>query len=67
MHTGRGALLDSTGLLSIARWDDRVDLVHTGTPDASSELLRPDGHIAWIGEQQSELDEQLERWFGPAS
>jgi hypothetical protein len=28
-------------------------------------LLRPDGHIAWIGASQPELDAALARWFGP--
>ncbi len=27
-------------------------------------LLRPDGHVAWVGENQPELLSQLPRWFG---
>ncbi|WP_347813455.1 hypothetical protein, partial [Actinomadura sp. KC216] len=27
-------------------------------------LLRPDGHIAWIGDDQRDLDAHLTRWFG---
>jgi hypothetical protein len=31
-------------------------------------LLRPDGHVAWIGDDQQDLDHHLSRWFGqPAS
>ena len=27
-------------------------------------LLRPDGHVAWIGDEQQDLDDHLSRWFG---
>jgi hypothetical protein len=27
-------------------------------------LLRPDGHVAWIGDDQQDLDDHLSRWFG---
>jgi hypothetical protein len=27
-------------------------------------LLRPDGHVAWIGDAQHDLDDHLARWFG---
>jgi hypothetical protein len=27
-------------------------------------LLRPDGHVAWAGDDQQELLSQLSRWFG---
>ena len=27
-------------------------------------LLRPDGHVAWVGEGQRELLSQLPTWFG---
>jgi rifampicin monooxygenase len=66
MHRGRGLLLDQTGRLSIDDWADRVDSV----VDASKELgvpavlLRPDGHMAWAGEDQAGLDKHLPRWFG---
>ncbi|MCS3763428.1 hypothetical protein GGE24_005434 [Bradyrhizobium centrosematis] len=30
-------------------------------------LVRPDGHVAWVGdESQHGLEEALMRWFGPA-
>jgi 2-polyprenyl-6-methoxyphenol hydroxylase-like FAD-dependent oxidoreductase len=66
MHRGRGLLLDQTGRLSVAGWADRVDHV----VDVSEELnvpallLRPDGHVAWVGEEQADLLNQLPRWFG---
>jgi hypothetical protein len=31
---------------------------------APAALLRPDGHVAWLGESQESLDEALARWFG---
>jgi rifampicin monooxygenase len=31
-------------------------------------LLRPDGHVAWVGDDQGDLNGRLPRWFGaPAS
>ena len=63
MHAGRGLLLDPTGRLSIAGWDDRVDTVEGGIGDEAV-LLRPDGHVAWVGEDQTSLGERLARWFG---
>ncbi len=29
-------------------------------------LLRPDGHVAWVGDDQQGLHGQLSRWFGAA-
>ncbi|HEY5978032.1 MAG TPA: FAD-dependent monooxygenase [Microlunatus sp.] len=52
-HTraGRGLLLDPTGDLSIDGWTDRVDHVIDVSDqlDAPAVLLRPDGHVAWVG------------------
>ena len=66
MHRGRGLLLDQTGRLSVAGWSDRVDHVVdvSGELDVPAALLRPDGHVAWVGEDQTELFSQLPRWFG---
>ncbi|WP_225730677.1 MULTISPECIES: rifampin monooxygenase [unclassified Nocardia] len=66
MRDGRGLLLDRTGLLSVAGWADRVDHVVDSTEelDVPAVLLRPDGHIAWVGDDQPELFERLSRWFG---
>ena len=27
-------------------------------------LLRPDGHVAWVGEDQTDLLSQMPNWFG---
>ncbi len=69
MHGGRGLLLDQTGLLSLEGWADRVDQVVDGSEelDAPAVLLRPDGHVAWIGDDQAGLLTQVERWFGSPS
>ena len=66
LHDGRGMLLDQTGRLSVDGWRTRVDHITTGLEALASPavLLRPDGHIAWVGEQQPSLDAQLARWFG---
>ncbi|MFG2089501.1 MULTISPECIES: rifampin monooxygenase [unclassified Spirillospora] len=69
MRTGRGLLLDQTGGLSVAGWADRVDHVaDVGEGlDAPAVLLRPDGHVAWAGEDQQDLLGGLSRWFGAAT
>ncbi|MBV9163893.1 MAG: rifampin monooxygenase [Pseudonocardiales bacterium] len=66
MHGGRGLLLDQTGRLSVAGWADRVDHVveFSEELDVPAVLLRPDGHVAWVGDDQQELLSQLPRWFG---
>ncbi|MFJ1868321.1 rifampin monooxygenase [Streptomyces sp. NPDC088097] len=69
MRTGRGLLLDRTGTLSARGWEDRVDhLVDAAAElDAPAVLLRPDGHVAWAGEDRRELLAALPRWFGAPS
>ncbi|WP_405530193.1 rifampin monooxygenase [Streptomyces canus] len=66
LHRGRGLLLDRTERLTVGGWADRVD--HLADPtaalDAPCVLLRPDGHVAWIGDAQQDLDDHLSRWFG---
>ncbi|MFB9516767.1 rifampin monooxygenase [Streptomyces purpureus] len=66
MHGARGLLLDRTGRLSAAGWADRVD--HIVDPaeelDVPAVLLRPDGHVAWVGDDQQELLDRLRQWFG---
>ena len=66
MHGGRGLLLDQTGRLSVAGWEDRVDHVVDVSEelDVPAVLLRPDGHVAWVGEDQQDLLGRLPRWFG---
>ncbi|MFI5589182.1 rifampin monooxygenase [Amycolatopsis sp. NPDC051758] len=66
LHRGRGLLLDRTERLTTGGWSDRVD--HLADPTADLDvpglLLRPDGHVAWIGDDQQDLDDHLARWFG---
>ncbi|HEX5204338.1 MAG TPA: FAD-dependent monooxygenase [Actinoplanes sp.] len=66
LHRGRGLLLDRTERLTVGGWADRVD--HLADPTAALDvpavLLRPDGHVAWVGDNQRDLDDRLARWFG---
>jgi hypothetical protein len=66
LHRGRGLVLDRTERLTVGGWSDRVDHLpdHTAALDAPGVLLRPDGHVAWIGDDQRDLDDHLSRWFG---
>src|SRR5690606_26081477 len=66
MHGGRGLLLDTTGGLTVSGWADRVDhVVDAGDGlDVPALLLRPDGHVVWVGERQDALEECVRRWFG---
>jgi hypothetical protein len=68
MHGGRGLLLDQTGRLSVVGWAERVDHVVDVSEelDVPAALLRPDGHVAWVGDDQQDLLSQLPRWFGAA-
>src|SRR5690606_29722224 len=65
MRGGRGLLLDRVAGLSVAGWADRVDHVvdPTAVLEAPCVLLRPDGHVAFAGDDQQDLDAQLSRWF----
>ncbi|MFB6577540.1 rifampin monooxygenase [Streptomyces sp. NPDC056402] len=69
MHEGRGLLLDQTGRLSVAGWADRVDHVVDVSEelDVPAVLLRPDGHVAWVGDDQQDLLDRLPTWFGAAA
>jgi 2-polyprenyl-6-methoxyphenol hydroxylase-like FAD-dependent oxidoreductase len=69
MHGGRGLLLDQTGRLSVAGWADRVDHVVDVSEelDVPAVLLRPDGHVAWAGDDQQDLLARLPTWFGAAT
>jgi 2-polyprenyl-6-methoxyphenol hydroxylase-like FAD-dependent oxidoreductase len=66
MHRGRGLLLDRTGQLTVDGWGDRVDLVVDAAADVDvpALLLRPDGHVAWVGDSPSDVREKLGLWFG---
>ncbi|AXB41131.1 FAD-dependent monooxygenase [Amycolatopsis albispora] len=66
LHQGRGLVLDRTGRLTVDGWPDRVDLITdpAAALDAPALLLRPDGYVAWIGDNQHDLNDHLTRWFG---
>jgi 2-polyprenyl-6-methoxyphenol hydroxylase-like FAD-dependent oxidoreductase len=79
LHEARPVLLDlgSPGGLEITPWADYVQLVDAkskgawelpaiGTVSApTAVLIRPDGHVAWVGEgDDAGLREALGRWFG---
>ncbi|WP_017975341.1 rifampin monooxygenase [Actinopolyspora halophila] len=68
MRGGRGLLLDQTGALSVSGWADRVEHVVDVSEelDVPATLLRPDGHVAWVGADQRELSDRLAEWFGDA-
>ncbi len=53
----------------MAGWADRVDHVVDATEelDVPAALLRPDGHVLWVGDDQRDLLTQLPRCFGPAT
>jgi 2-polyprenyl-6-methoxyphenol hydroxylase-like FAD-dependent oxidoreductase len=66
LQRGRGLLLDRSERLTVGGWSDRVDRLGdpTAVLDVPCILLRPDGHVAWIGDDQHDLDHHLSRWFG---
>jgi 3-(3-hydroxy-phenyl)propionate hydroxylase len=81
LHDARPVLLDlAGGTLDLTGWSDRVTYVVAeaagpwrlpvlGTvPAPDAVLVRPDGHVAWVGDGGgSGLREALTRWFGPAA
>ncbi len=80
LHSARPVLLNlgEPGSFDITPWIDRVQLVdvtYVGTWELptlgvivapTAVLIRPDGHVAWVGEQaRPGLVEALTTWFGP--
>ena len=82
LHDARAVLvnLGEPGSLALGSWGDRVQLVEASYDGAwelpvigaveapAAVLIRPDGHVAWVGDgTDAGLDEALERWFGAPS
>jgi aromatic ring hydroxylase-like protein len=80
LHAARPVLLNfsAPGGFDIAPWADRVqsfDVAYSGAWELpvlgavaapSAVLIRPDGHVAWVGEGTgAELRDALTFWFGP--
>jgi hypothetical protein len=68
---GRALLLDLADRAdvrdAVRPWADRIAVV-TGAADEEADaiLVRPDGHVAWAGEDVGGLREAVRRWFGEA-
>ncbi|MEX5255107.1 FAD-dependent monooxygenase [Kocuria arenosa] len=82
LHEARPVLLDlgTPDGVDIGGWADRVPLVvaaHRGSwelpvlgpvPAPTAVLVRPDGHVAWVGDgNTSGLETALSTWCGPPS
>jgi 2-polyprenyl-6-methoxyphenol hydroxylase-like FAD-dependent oxidoreductase len=80
LHGARPVLLNfgTPCAFDISPWADRVQLVDAkydgpwelpalgAVPAAAAVLIRPDGYVAWVGDQtQPALTDALTAWFGP--
>ncbi len=80
LHEARPVLINfgMSGALDIAPWADRVRLIDAqyggswelpvlgAVPAPSAVLIRPDGHVAWLGDGTDQgLRDALITWFGP--
>lgn len=80
LHDARPVLLNlgERGSIDVSPWAHRVrciDADYTGAWELpvlgavtgpTAVLIRPDGHVAWVGEgKQTGLREALATWFGP--
>jgi hypothetical protein len=82
LHHARPLLLNlgQAGSLQITPWADRVRLIDAsyegrwelpvlgGVSAATAVLVRPDGHVVWVGDgTDAGLTDALATWFGPAA
>ena len=79
LHRARGVVLrfgDQASAFDITPWHDRVSLIDADcsgnwelpvigeVPAPDAVLVRPDGHVAWVGEGSTAgLSDALDRWF----
>lgn len=76
LRAGRGLMLDFTADRPVPMrwiaglWDDRVTAVvaePAEAPEGAAALLvRPDGHVGWVGSEPPGAIAAMRRWFGPA-
>lgn len=81
LHAARPLLLNlgAPGSIELGGWANRVQLLDArydgvwelpvlgAVSSPSAALVRPDGHVAWVGEGDGGgLEDALRRWFGPA-
>lgn len=72
--------LGRPGAVDVSPWSDRVEAIDAtydgawelpvigAVPAPGAVLIRPDGHVAWVGDSdQPELADALATWFGPAA
>ena len=81
LHDARPVLLNlgEPGGLDIAPWADRVQLVDAryagvwelpvlgAVAAPAAVLIRPDGYVAWVGDDTARARDALTTWFGPPS
>lgn len=70
-RSARPVLIDTTGgtlASTAAPWNQRVDHIQADQRTATlSMLIRPDGYVAWSGNDRTLLRAALKRWFGQPS
>ena len=80
LHDARPVLLNlgEPGGFDVAAWADRVQLIDAqyvgrwelpvlgAVPAPTAVLIRPDGHVAWVGDDRNHagLPDALTTWFG---
>jgi hypothetical protein len=81
LHDARPVLLNlgEPGGFDITPWADRIRLIDAkyvglwelpvlgAVPAPTAVLIRPDGHVAWVGDRPTHagLPDALTTWFGP--
>lgn len=78
LHRARPVLVDLGAGVELGAWSGRVERVEAAYPGTwvlpvlgevsapTAVLVRPDGHVAWVGDGVEPLESALARWFGAA-